>query len=257
MASIERRRRESGFNLLELALVLAIMGGLVLVLMYYRDTRIGSSDIEGEGVQEQLVAALYRHAQNNFRLPCADTDGDGVEGSGNDGCGEDDTALSVGGVPYITLGLSDLFSAGAEESYIYGVYRNTALDADLARVEERTGDDEGDGGYRQLDDLRYALRALAEASLDSSRIHVTGDGDYTGEADCSGNPVANVAFFLVYAGRADADGDGSLFDGENASLSWPGGGSLCVQGQATRGSEAYDDSVVAVGFSELLGYLSQ
>lgn len=257
MATIEPCRRQTGFNLLELALVLAMMGGLVLVLMNYSGGRFGASDIEGEGVQDQVVAALYRYAQNNFRLPCADTDGDGVEGSGSEGCGDDDSARSVGGVPYSTLGLTDLFGDGTEENYIYGVYRNTTLDADLASVEERTGDDEGDSGYRQLDDLRYALRSVADTSLDSTRIHVTGDGDYTGEADCSAHPVANVAFFLVYAGADDADADGGPFDGENASLSWPAGGSFCVQGQATRGSAVYDDSVVAVGFSELLGYLSQ
>lgn len=170
MTTLKPCRRQSGFNLLELALVLAMMGGLVLVLMDYSGGRFGSRDIEGEGVQDQVVAALYRYAQHNFRLPCADTDGDGVEGSGSDGCGDDDSAQSVGGVPYITLGLADLFGAGTEEHYIYGVYRNTALDADLASVEERTGDDEGDSGYRQLDDLRYALRTLATASLDSSRI---------------------------------------------------------------------------------------
>lgn len=256
MSSPRRSQRQAGFNLLELALVVALLGGMVTVLMQYRSSIIGSDDSEAEGVQEQVIAALYRYAERQFRLPCADTDGDGVEGEGS-GCGDEDSAFQVGGVPYSTLGLSDLFSSGTAENYIYGVYRNSSLDADLAAVEERTGDSEGDGGYRQLDDLRYALRTLADASLDTSHIHVTGDVGYTGDADCSTNPVVNVAFFVLYAGTEDADGDGSLFDGENATLSWPSGGAFCVQGQTTRTSEAYDDAVIAVGFAELLGYLSQ
>lgn len=250
-------RRQQGLTLLELAMVLALMGTYLMVILHYRAGRISDGDTVESGFQDQIVAATYRYAERHFRLPCADTDGDGLEGSGASGCGGD-SQYQTGGVPFRTLGMSesDILGTAVTSPYIYGVYRNAGQGADLAVLEERTGDQPNDTGYRQIDDLRYALHGLTAKTVDTSRAYVTGDGEATGSANCANNHVTNVAFFVVYAGTRDADGDGKQLDGANASLSSQGSSSVCASGQTTRTSEQYDDSVVAVGFSELLGYLT-
>lgn len=257
MQMLKFRRSQQGITLIELAIIVALLGTYIMVLMHYRANRVDHGDTVATGIQDQVVAAVYRYAERHYRLPCADTNGDGFEGSGS-GCGDDAQQHQVGGVPFRTLGMSesDTLNSGVGADYLYGVYRNPAQNADLAVLEERTNDANTDAGFRQLDDLRYALSGQIAATLNAARIHVTGDGDATGAADCTSNKITNIAFFVVYAGIADANGDGNKLDGANSLLSGPSGSHLCVASQTTRHSEQYDDSVVAVGFAELLGYLT-
>lgn len=255
------RCRQQGLTLLELAIIIALLGTYIMVLLHYRTNRLDGGDSMATGIQDQIVAAVYRYAERHYRLPCADTNGDGFEGAGPDGC-RGAQQHQVGGVPYRTLGLSesDALRTGINTSFFYGVYRKShndkSQDTDLAVLEERTNDSNTAPGYRQLDDLRYALSILTSTNVDTDRVHVTGDGDATGPADCATNKIANVAFFVLYAGARDANANGKQLDGANSQLSWPSGGALCVASQTTRASEQYDDSVIAVGFAELLGYLS-
>lgn len=255
MPALEFRRRQQGLTLIELAIIIALLGTYIMVLMHYRANRLDNGDTVATGIQDQVVAAVYRYAERHYRLPCADTNGDGFEGSGS-GCG---TAQQnqVGGVPYRTLGMSesDALNSGMSADYFYGVYRDQVQNADLTVLEERTGDVPTAAGYRQLDDLRFALSRVTSATINLNQIYVTGDGDMTGSSDCT-NKVTNIAFFVVYAGIGDANGDGNKLDGANSLLSGPSGSHLCVASQTTRHSEQYDDSVVAVGFAELLGYLT-
>lgn len=249
----------AGFSLLEMAFVLAVLGGLILTAMHYRAPLTGTSDTVALGYQDQITAALFRYARRHHRLPCADTNGNGFEGGASGTCNPGEAAHMVGAVPFRTLALSDPqgITEQIRQRYVYGVFRDNSTATDLASLAERTGDLPGDSAYRSLDDLRYALRSLASRSLDASRIHVTGDGQQAGAADCSGNRIANLAFFVVYAGTRDADGDGNWLDGQNSNLGWPTGSGLCVSGPLTAEDEQYDDATVAVGFAELLGYLTQ
>jgi len=256
MHELKFRHQQQGLTLIELAIIIALLGTYIMVIMHYRANRIDSSDTVAVGIQDQVVAAVYRFAERHYRLPCADTNGDGFEGAGS-GCGNAQEH-QVGGVPYRTLGMSesDVLTSGKSSDYVYGIYRNETENADLAVLEERTSDAPADAGFRDLDDLRFALSQLTSTTVDPSQIYVTGDDDLTGPADCN-NKIANIAFFVVYAGKGDANGDGNKFDGANSLLSGPSSNHRCVAGQTTRHSEQYDDSVVAISFAELLGYLTR
>jgi prepilin-type N-terminal cleavage/methylation domain-containing protein len=265
---VATRQSEHGYTMLELAIVLAVLGVLIVTVMHYRNPDADRTTTTASDFQEQIIASIFDFAERNFRLPCADTDGNGFEGSGSPGgCTATDTNYVVGGVPYKSLGLAipSVLGNGYEKRFIYGVYRKTNVtvtdDADLAMLKERTGDVAGDGGYLRMNDFKKALRnaeaTLPPAATDAARINVTGEGgSTTGAINCSSNHVMNVAFFVVNGGASDADANGSLFDGANNALSWPGGGSLCVAGPHAPGNSQYDDTVRAIGFSEILGYFS-
>lgn len=258
MTSLTFPRRQQGFTLLELALVLVVLGGMAMIAMQYRNYSLNEDDATARAYQDQVAAALYRYAERHYRLPCADTNGNGLEGGGG-GCGQGQITDMVGGVPFLTLGMSNSqgLSEADRQRYVYGVFRDGTTDTDLSTLAERTGDTSGAEGYLSVDDLRYALRSLGDRALDTNRIHVTGDDQQAGAANCSSNPIANLAFFVAYAGTRDADADGSPFDGQNSELNWPTGGAFCVSGPQTGQGAQYDDTVIVVSFAELLGYLSQ
>jgi len=244
--------------MLELSIVLIVVGVLLVAVMNFRSTSQDRSAENADDFQDQIVLSIYDFAGRNYRLPCADTDGDGYEGAGSPGiCLAADSSYLVGGVPFKTLGLltPTEFGQGFEKKFLYGVYRNTANDSDLARLAERTSDVAGDSGYLQLDDFRKALRnagATLSGVTEESRIHVTGDGAGAGAPDCSTNRVQNIAFFVVNGGGQDADGNGTPFDGVNAPLTWPSGGSTCIASPNAPVTALFDDKARAIGFAELL-----
>jgi len=238
----------------------AIVLGILAVYIHYalgragtpialRDTSVATT------YQEQIVNAVKDFARRNYRLPCADTSGNGLEGA-DAGCGNDNTQHIIGGVPYKTLGILPPSSVGqsGDGNYLYGVFRTAA--ADLAAVGERTGSAPVDGEYRARLDMAKALRDLASAATDFNRLRVTGDQAAMGAWNCAGN-ATNVAFLVVFSGARNADGTGTLFDGPQTGLAWPAGGTPCVAAPSTPVTETYDDTVRAIGFAELLGVLTR
>ena len=192
--------RQQGFSLLELALVLALVGGMALIVMQYRGQALSQDKSIAQGYQDQIAAALFQYALRHYRLPCADTNGNGFEGGSDGACGQGSTNHMVGGVPFQTLNMPETqgLSEAVRQRYVYGVFRDNSTAGDLSTLTERTGDALGTSGYLSLNDLRYA-----------------------------------------------------------SDLKWPAGGGLCVSGPLTTQDEQYDDAIVAVGFAELLGYLTQ
>lgn len=131
------QQRMVGFTLVEIAVVLAIvgilLGGLVVGLgqvsetQKVKDTRAGLAL-----VQEALLA----YATVNGRLPCPDTNADGLE---NAGC----SGATVGTVPWATLGLSqrdagDAWGGTAATSVFYYRADNTFVQASVANPPDTT-----------------------------------------------------------------------------------------------------------------------
>lgn len=249
------KQHERGFSLLELALVLVVMALIGAAGMGLSTSLSGRSDHAERALQQQLTQAVIGFAQRNHRLPCADVNGDGFE---------DCTGSAfMGGVPFRTLE-KDIGGAPNSElarSFIYGVYRQPATpvegDADLAVLKERTFNAIGELGYRARNDLVMGLANALKAEPDAARLSVAGAGSDGKRAACA-TPSTPVAFVLVYSARHDADraSPTSDFDGANNALRWSaGGGVSCVENPALGRMNHYDDTVVAVSFTELLGYL--
>lgn len=248
------RGAQRGFSLLELAVVIGTAGVIAAAAVATSSGRTLRSEFTELALQQRLAQAVIAFAKRNHRLPCPDSDGDGREDCA--------AGLILGGVPFQSLEVSVAGGPGSAlaRSFMYGVYRGTtsdaATDADLAVLKERTSNAVGDLGYMARNDLVMALRNAHLATRSTAQLLVAPQSLAAGDT-CASKGV-NVAFALVYAGERDADGKSPAtdYDGANGGLVWPDGStSSCVENPAVGRSERYDDTVIAVSFTELLGYL--
>lgn len=102
--SLPRRQMETGFTLMEVAVVLVIvallLGGMLLPLAAQHDLR---QSAETQRLLLETRDALIGYAattQPKPYLPCPDTDGDGVENRLGSGCQEEE-----GDLPWADLGI--------------------------------------------------------------------------------------------------------------------------------------------------------
>jgi len=228
--------RSRGFTLLELAALLAVLSGLVFALLY--KTTDVSIQQALQNTDAALTAAdqqLRQFAAWNGRLPCPDTDADGIENCA--------AGVTKGTLPYRTLGLAAVgYEVGEQggRALRYGVYRNASIDADLAVAAERFKPTNADStaydlGNRNSLDLCVGLATAASRPVDTSHLFVSYD-DTT---------RAGMAYMLASPGQADADNDGDRYDGLN-SASASG-----FNAPRTPISNNYDDSVRGRGLIEL------
>lgn len=208
-----------GFSLVEMAVVLAVTGALGLAAWKLLPAlRPAAEGARPERILMEAQQAVEGYILRAHRLPCPDTDGDGLENC---------TAVSVTGtLPHRTLGLA------SGQTLRYGVYRNAnfaaARDADLAAAKDRFIAQLAPGTFSFAQnglDFCWALRnAVAEPA-----------GIVAG--------AVPVAYAIAYPG-----GDG-VFNGANAL----GTG---FESPAHPASATYDDQVVAAGLAELSGRLA-
>lgn len=97
--------KTQGFSLIELAVVLVIiglmLGGLLVPLSTQMET---DKRKETAATLASIREALIGYAIINKKLPCPDTNDDGLPGPGV--CNTGANQRNVGGLPYVTLGIS-------------------------------------------------------------------------------------------------------------------------------------------------------
>ncbi len=254
------RIKTSGFTLIEMAIVLVVLGIIVSTAQtFYRDTIKTSEFVKIKAQLESINQALISFVIQNKRLPCADTDGNGYEGTGASICGTAATN-QTGAVPYKTLGMNQMAATQTDISkrnIIFGVYRNAnaslILDADLAVNAERTGDLVGSQYYLNNFDMIKALSNAKNTAINNNFIYTTGIG---ANENCNTITANNFAYILASAGIEDMDNNGNVFDGVNANLSLAGTGSKCFSSTLKRTNKQYDDVVLVMNFQSLIGRLN-
>ncbi len=248
------------FTLIELSIVLIIVGVIISSAQtFYRSTVKTSQNIKIDAQLASINQSLITFALQNKRLPCADVDGNGFEGSGNGNCGNAGL-YQTGSVPYKTLEMNQMSNTQTQlmkKNIIYGVYRNSsaiaANDADLSRAIERTSDGPGSLYYINNFDFIKALSNANATANSSNYIYTTGIGS---NENCATVITRNYAYILASAGVEDADNNGNVFDGVNSSLKLDGTGSKCFVSSKRRMSNRYDDKVLVMNFQSLIGKMN-
>lgn len=120
-----KKRLNQGYTLIEMAFGLVVLGVVVVVLWRFGFTATQRIE-QMQAPQTLLVAdqALTGFLAANHRLPCPDTDNNGLENCGG---------AATGRLPLVTLGLAraDLLNVR------YGVFRSITNNADLAVASDR------------------------------------------------------------------------------------------------------------------------
>jgi len=225
-------------TLIELSVVLVVLGLMTAVLMSLLPslTRLASVESAIDDVND-TQNAITGFALATGRLPCADTNQDGVE----------DCPAVAGGFPYLTVGLGGPLRNAHGYDYRYAVYMRSdgapMNDANLVSATDRWQPILVSGlppaaALEAFDsstplDLCRALGVAQTSAADNQYLYLEHSG--TREA---------VAYVLADPGQADRDGNGSLFDGLNAA-------GLGFEHPVRNSRRVYDDRVSAVRFNQL------
>jgi hypothetical protein len=193
----------------------------------------------------QADKALITFATINHRLPCPDTNRDGLED-----CGAND---QKGWLPSLTLQLAGADPGVSTGQLRYLVQRGAAtfdlasLDDDWRPLEYDDGAPANFNAIRATGAGAYPANILTLADL-CQRLEVgTGTTLTAGMAQVVSAPARAVAYAVVHPGIADADGNGSLFEGVNATAT----GNNFEDPAKTPLLADYDDRVLERSFTSL------
>lgn len=249
---MKTQSRQRGFSMIELGVALVVLGLLAVgFVAYWRMAVQEKSSAADRDLLEVAERALVGFAHANSRLPCPAADS-----SGSESCG----AGQVGMLPWRALGLAD----NAARQLKYGVYRAAApattpwLDMDLAVKTDRlppmftvgfppvmteTPQLAGMLGAANLIDFCYGANSAANAPVNAAALAV---------ATSASAPRRAVAFVVAAPGQRDADGDGSRFDGLQATAT--SAAPTFDAANRPRTSDD-DDRVIAMSFDGLFAQL--
>lgn len=232
-----RLKRQQGLTFIELSLTLVILG-LIASLLAGMAPAVKRLAVVKAAVYDEVQAhdAMVGFALATGRLPCADTNYDGVE----------NCPATTGSFPYLTLGMGKPLRNANGHDYHYSVYFRPATadqDADLTKLKNRWDPTLASGlppaaaltnfAHRNHLDFCQGLSAGLTNNLVNDALHVT---------QLTSNEA--IAYVLVNPGNADLNGNGSLFDGINAT-------GLGFEHPNRSADSHYDDSVNAGYFTIL------
>lgn len=237
-----RRTVQRGFGLLQVMLLIAVLGGLATMgyLEWRERTAVENARLERLHLS-QADQALQTFATVARRLPCPDTDRDGVEDCGG--------TAQKGWLPATTLRLAGA-DPGVDIGQIRYLVQRGAGDFDLTVLDDAWRpleyDDDGASFFAMRDAPPYQenIRTLADFC---QRLQAGADATLAaGMAQVNAVPARAVAYALAHPGDEDTDGDGSLFDGANT-----GATSVLEDPQRSPLLAAYDDIVLGRPFGVL------
>jgi prepilin-type N-terminal cleavage/methylation domain-containing protein len=229
-----RSNYQGGFTLIELAIVLVIIGVLLGSFLGTLGARIDNARrTETVEALDKIKLSLYGFAmsQSPIRLPCPDTDNDGLEDMAGASCS---TLSSPGNLPWATLGISRGDAWGSNFSYwVADLYSNAA---GFTLATDATG-------VAQVDD---SIGGNLISNNIAAVIISHGKNMY-GSID-----VNNVARSAVPAGAA--------YDDERENLDVDGAAPVLFISRSVASEEAataYDDMLVWIPEFELKGKMVQ
>lgn len=236
--------------MVQVLLLVAMLAGLAAIgYMQWRERSAVDSSRQERQAIAQADRAVASFATVMRRLPCPDVDRDGQEDCGS---GE-----QKGWLPSLTLRL-----AGADPGVDVGQLRYLVQRGGGANDLTKLDDSWRPLEYDATGKTFASMRATTDAGgtypagiltltdlcqrLDEGRRATYG----AGMAEVRSAPIRLVAYALIHPGNADADGDGSVFDGINASAD------SAVEDPARRPLLArYDDLVEERSYTSLLASL--
>jgi type II secretory pathway pseudopilin PulG len=233
-------QRQAGFSFVELAVSLVLLGLVAnLVLTMYPALKRSTSTAQSVRNVGDVEAGIVGFVFAEGRLPCADTDNDGVE----------NCPATVGKVPYVTLGLAAPIQNASGLDFKYAVYsRADAIamnDSSLTVARDRFRPSVAQSAPVTVAEKTYSnatvldfCQALRPALATRTVINPA----YAHIAD--GVRKEHVAYVLVDPGVGDMNLDGSPFDGSNA-------GGMAFEHPTRQQGLLYDDRVIVGYFDQL------
>lgn len=203
-----------GFGLVQVLLLISVMAGLAAIgYMQWRErTAVDNSRQERQALS-QADRAIIAFATVAHRLPCPDTNRDGLEdcGAGN----------QSGWLPSVSLRLAGA-DAGVDVGQLrYLVQREGGVN-DLTLLSDSWTPLEYDDVGKTFFSMRttgagaYPADILTLTDL-CQRLEVGRTTPLAGTmARLNSTPQRSTAYALAHPGNGDANGDGNLFDGANA-----------------------------------------
>ena len=208
--SIKHFLRQSGFTLIELAISMFIITLIATVLLgpitaQVTQAKISQARIDLDQINESLIG--FALAQAKPRLPCPDTNGDGLE----DACPNTNTNETTGGnIPWATLGIPATDPWGQRYQYrVNNAFTNAVAGFTLTTVP--TGACPAGGGAGGF--IKICADAACVATLANGVPAVTYSRGPNGTAaPTSPDEIENTDNDCLFINRTYSSGVGTEFD---------------------------------------------